>query len=680
MSVPEFHALLIGIDGYLPNRRPGGVEYLPLAACVNDVRVAERFLRGQLAVPEERIEKLVAPAVGVEALDPATLPTYESMVAAWKRLIAHTQPGDQAFLFYSGHGGRAKTSRPKIKGPRGLDECLVPYDIGQTAKPRYLRDVEIQFLLLELAGKGVFTTVVLDCCHSGGGARKGARVRGGRFVDESPLCDESLVANPEELAAVPTARERSRGGFQARTDFDQRPYGYTLLAACRPHELAIEASLGGEPRGALSYHLFRRLEQPEPRLTYQRLYEHVLAHIQADYPFQTPLVEGESERLVFGREEGLRPRSVAVMAVEESGEAAWRLQLRSGAAQGVTRGASFAILAPEQPPEEARLATAVVEQCGATTAWAEVVASGSQARAPRTGDEAVWLDPGEMSLKRPVWAFDERGEELLANLREKPRPFLDWSGEGDENAGFYVWVDDRGVMQLALGDGQAWESSPSELCWGEPGALERFARRLDHLARWRNVRELANPDLSPRLRGQLRCFCEALQAGYRHGDALRRRRLGRVTGPPLLKVRESLCLTLENHGHQALNVTVLDLGPDGSISQVLPHPARGAFEVLEPDRPVHLPLTAHLAAHLDRGRDVLKVFATYAPLSFCWLELPALDQPLPEHGALRSRAKSPLDQLLASMAALAPTTRCLVPPPEAKDEWWVETLMVEIKR
>ena len=43
-----------------------------------------------------------------------------------------------------------------------------------------------------------------------------------------------------------------------------------------------------------------------------------------------------------------------------------------------------------------------------------------------------------------------------------------------------------------------WENMPAELSWREPGALERFARRLDHLARWRNVRDLANPDLSPR--------------------------------------------------------------------------------------------------------------------------------------------------------------------------------------
>ncbi len=679
MSAPDVHALLIGIDGYLPNRRPGGVEYPPLAACGNDVRTAEAFLLGQLGVPAEHIEILVAPALGTSELEPERLPTYENMVGAWRRLIARSRPGDQALLFYSGHGGRAKTSRPKIKGPRGLDECLVPYDIGQAAKPRYLRDVEIQLLLQELAEKGVLTTVVLDCCHSGGGARKEVRVRGVTQVDESPVSCESLVADLGDLAEVPTSRGRG-GGFRARSDFDQNPYGYTLLAACRPHELAIEASFGGEPRGALSYHLFRRLERPEPRLTYQRLYEHVLTHIQADYPFQTPLIEGECERLVFGREEGLRPRSVAVVAVEEEAGTASRLKLRSGAVQGLARGARFAILAPEQSPEEARLATVVVEECGATTAWAEIVKQEPEARLPQTGDEAVLLDPGEMVLRRPVWALDDRGVELLANLREKSRPFLDWSGEGDENAGFYVWVADRGVMELALGDGQPWENMPSELRWREPGALERFARRLDHLARWRNVRVLANPDLAPRLRGQLRCFWEGLQAGYRHGDPLRRKSQGRLKGPPLLKVGESLCLTLENHGHQALNVTVLDLGPDGSISQILPNPRRGAFEVLEPDRPYHLPLTAHLAAHLSRGRDVLKIFATHDPLSFRWLELPPLDQPLPEHGALRNQTKSPLDQLLASMAALAPTTRCLIPPPESKDEWWVETLMVEMER
>ena len=41
---------------------------------------------------------------------------------------------------YSGHGGRVTTVYPDLKTEEGLDETLVPFDIGNT-EAQYLRDI-----------------------------------------------------------------------------------------------------------------------------------------------------------------------------------------------------------------------------------------------------------------------------------------------------------------------------------------------------------------------------------------------------------------------------------------------------------------------------------------------------------------------------------------------------------
>lgn len=686
MASPRVHALLIGIDGYLPNRRPGGVSYPPLSACVHDVRAAEQFLRTQLGVPAEQIEILLAPERGTEGLAPASLPTYENIVGAWRRLIERAAPGDQVFIHYSGHGGRATTIVPKLKSHKGLDECLVPWDYAASARPRYLRDLEINPLLAALAEREVFTTLVLDCCHSGGASRLNVKVRGVAEIDRSEPATDSLVAPFEVLSAdVSRPTRRVASGFRADDGFVNEPYGYVLFAACRPQEMAIEAKFDTLPRGALSYWFFRLLERAEPGMTYRRLYEMLLARIQGQFVCQTPLLEGERDRRLFGRDAGVRPRGVPVDALDEQAPGE-RIRLRSGAAQGLGAGARVVVLAPEAPVGEGRLAMGEVCELAAATAWVRISEREKGARPPQVGDEAVVVDPGELRLKRPVLARDERGRELVAALgglgprlgsffHLSPEPAADEEPEALD--GFFVWVEADGELRIGDAAGLPLEVFPSTLRWGQPEDLERFARRLDHLARFRNVLAFENDAFDAGLRGALDCQVARLPEGYQRDRPLRPKPFPARQVPPSVKVGEWICLAAESRWREPLNVTVLDLAPNGEIRQIHPNAAVRSQEVLEPGRPLRLPLRAALPPGYAHGRDVLKVFASRQPLSFRWLELPAFDQPLFQHGALRGEAK-PLDRLFAALAAEAPATRGFMPPAEGCDDWWVDTLTVEV--
>ena len=104
------HALLIGIDCYLPNRLPNGASYKSLKGCVRDITLAEAFLKRQFNLPSERIYKLTASNVdgsSEPSEPPEQLPTYENIVGKFKELTEKAQPQDQVYIHYSGHGGRA---------------------------------------------------------------------------------------------------------------------------------------------------------------------------------------------------------------------------------------------------------------------------------------------------------------------------------------------------------------------------------------------------------------------------------------------------------------------------------------------------------------------------------------------------------------------------------------------
>src|SRR5262245_59663240 len=161
------HALLVGIDRYLPGQ-PGTMTYPTLAGCVNDVDRVAAFLHARWKLPFEEMIRLTSTDAGPP--EPAEKrPTYENLVAAFAELLRRAGPGDRVLIHYSGHGGRTPTAYPEVKGDGGLDESLVPYDANAGA--RHLRDVELNCLLHRMADKGLIVTAVLDCCHSGGATR-----------------------------------------------------------------------------------------------------------------------------------------------------------------------------------------------------------------------------------------------------------------------------------------------------------------------------------------------------------------------------------------------------------------------------------------------------------------------------------------------------------------------------
>lgn len=630
-AAADLHALLIGINCYLPNRLPKNLYYRSLLGCVRDILSVESFLRDEVGLPGERIIRLTAsdapdPSNPRPPEPPELWPTYENIVASFRKLRDAARPGDHVYIHYAGHGGRTQTlpEHKELIPGKLFDEVLVPTDIGNS-EARYLRDVELAFLLQELVEKELLVTLVLDSCHSGSATRDVATVRGSGVVDATPRPAHSLVAPAEALAANwrHAARPVMRD-LEVRSGWLPDPRGYVLLAACRANEGAYEYPFDGrECRGALTYWLLDSLRELGLGVTYRTLYRRLYARIHSQFARQTPQLEGEGDRLVFGREEVKTPEVFTVMSVEEGSD---RLTLNAGAVQGIGTGARLALF-PAAAGSRSMSALVEIVEPGAAASTARVLRRRG-AEPLRQGDEAVLLAPGANTPPCVVGLLpapddpDDAAEAALAEvgrqLKRYGRRHLREARPG-ESAELNVRVNERGEFTILDAKFFALPNLRPALKAAETDAARRLVERLVHLARYLNVRELTNDDPESLLTRQ---FSIELIGPPSAGVTKEAGRGGVHT----LKVGDMVTLRARNEGTETLNVTVMDLRPDWGIAQVFPSRA-GLFETLEAGGELCIPMRADLPEGYDEGTDVLKVFAATEAADLRSLELPALDAP-----------------------------------------------------
>ncbi|KAK0470893.1 hypothetical protein IW261DRAFT_1305246, partial [Armillaria novae-zelandiae] len=91
----RFWAVLIGIDGY--NR-------FPLRGCVSDALLVEEYLKEEICVPQERIQRLLG-SLDTSSEDPS-FPSRTNIVDTLLGLVDNPQIeiGDHIIIYFAGHG------------------------------------------------------------------------------------------------------------------------------------------------------------------------------------------------------------------------------------------------------------------------------------------------------------------------------------------------------------------------------------------------------------------------------------------------------------------------------------------------------------------------------------------------------------------------------------------------
>jgi hypothetical protein len=646
----RLYALLIGIDRYAYEGKAARGLYGDLEGAVRDVQAMATFLIGEREVPQEHIRSLTASTSERERTEIS--PTYDNITGALQELRSQARRGDRLLIHYSGHGGRIPALCPELK-PSGLDEALVPIDVGDSGG-RYLRDVELAFTLRRMLHDGLHVTFVLDCCHSGGALRqRRPGVRGAPRVDrQAPRLDSKLASQKELIMAWRTLASRSSGSSDERRFRQARmlsgwfpdPRGYVLMAACRYDQLAFEKHFEAAGKnGVMTWWLLEAARRLGSGATCLQISNRAIGNVQRDFKAQTLQLEGTTGRVFLGLEERSEPDAVNVLDIEHDID----VKLAVGQAHGVHEGTSFAIYAAN--PRASASQRAVVRICdlGDLTSWAEVVERMGEDKI-QPGARAFLLAHGPSNFSHGVRlpATAERlSEELIRTISTHGRGLLHPT-VGAEIATFEVLAEEALVVRY---QGRTVPELGEAV---QIGSTERLIEKLLHVASHCNLQELTNPVPSSHLASRITVKLYRLPADLDEERAKRVRLADLERCEPLADgatVEEGalLCLVLENTSSQDLEVAVLDFAVDWSVRQIHPNPEYSSRGILDKGSRKPLAMRAYLPENYRVGIDVLKVLGTIETTDFRWLQLPPIHRfEVERANRLRGPARTSLENLL----------------------------------
>ena len=580
----ETRALIVGVSGY-----PHLAETLRLAGPKNDAREVAATLVA-LGVDPSNVTVLadgVGPLpAGVAAPGPGN---KVAILAELDRLADETRPGDLAVFYFSGHGSQQRDLDGDEQG--GADEIFLPYDIGRWSDAgegveNALVDDELNQRIEKILGKGADFFGMIDACHSATGFRDVAGDDAqGRGVDPAALgVPQGGGEAKRTLAATGMASQAKPGRGRA-----------AFFYAAQEYEVALDQAPPGadssESFGLFTYTLLKRLNQ-NPAQTYRALHQGVVAEIKKNALLATQTPELEGDML---DEPVLRLSDAAPVRQWNKN---YGDKLEAGQLSGLQAGTVMALFSDAAAADDAAVAYGRIETAGATKSVLVPVpkpCAPGAACASAVSDEAAFkkarfaraLEPATsfaLNLSEPIRLDPDDGYDYsaaIAALRAavattdlKARVSLRASGF-DIAVGL---VDGKLVFAPAAGliDRDGKGSSPRLTLSPDPAkAQEEAASALDRIARALALQRLsaslgeegklglkAEMRVSRYIGAALPAECPEGEAAYGEpepaGDA------------PSFGDCDRLSFAMTNNGAKPIDVTILLIGADFSITTVWP--------------------------------------------------------------------------------------------------------------
>ncbi|KAJ3941076.1 uncharacterized protein N0V96_008953 [Colletotrichum fioriniae] len=597
-------ALLIGIDQY-------SNEWLAdLRGSLSDVVTTEAFLTQVAGI--SKMTKLISPPASPNDL----LPTFDNITSEFKTLADEAQPGDFIYIHYSGHGTRLPTAFRDLKGDNvRYDECLIL--TSSDGKLQHLRDVEIAFLLKQIADKGATVTFVLDCCHSGGATRgddKDSGVRGSEDIPYENFSDleRKPIQSVEDLKDAwrpPTDDDNNagRGGIVVH-HWMTASKGINFLAACRPRQKAQEVPRKDPVRkGLFTDCLATVIAQNRgvdrlPQLSCD-VVANLVAHTLKNHKDrdtaqdQDTVFGGQSDCHIFGVESVAQP-DVVITNVEKLVSGKLKLGLTAGIAHGVGVGDIFAIYPSDRRLDNLADYAAPLATCSVTAVENFTCKANTQSKAANI--ERVQVECKAVSLRsilennvlqpRGVWvSAEDDSPEPPHSVVQKVRSFIS-RGSGlvvlkdSDKAFFKVLVHKDGSFTIFFTPNQAEANVKIK------GEVEDVLYRLEHLTIFYNLFNLAKDNAGQQERG-----LTVTKIGYLDEDVKppnpRVFKLNEATTPVVdlkpipqdsidISSGQSIGLEVRNTSLDDVYVEILDLEPSWRATRA--HPTQRQSPILTP--------------------------------------------------------------------------------------------------
>ncbi|KAM3068050.1 hypothetical protein ACMFMG_011098 [Clarireedia jacksonii] len=654
-------AVLIGVDYYISGSVRSNIHFHNLKGCVEDVNQVEGYLRSSLCVQDPYIYRLTATAPDdnrEEPIEPRSQwPNYENIIHVLQEVTQKAKPNDLIYVHYSGHGARVGTIFSGWKN-NNLDEALVPTDIA--CGGRYIRDVEIAYLLKKMTDKNLVVTLVLDCCHSGGANRGHSHraVRSIEKIDMNKLESDRSVFSEEQLQIAWNRPARGdERAVKVENHWLLETRGYAFLAACRSTEYACEIQFGNNVQGVLTHFLIDTLKASSQVLTYRTLWDLIAPKVREYSKDQNVILGGEGDRLFFTGDR-LELFYVATLTEVRETEGKTLVRLNAGEAHGILRDVGFDVwpMSCSDFRDSERIAQIRVTKVGDIIADAEVVvwhnASGHKL------EPGCQAKPDTMPLQREVQfdhlglpTADPRSEDALIKAKDAINDrgiHSNLLAIGSTKPRFRVQVKEGSYVLLGSED-QPLRNVVPPLPFNLGGGAEKLVRRLTHLVKYYNVLELGGQKAHT---SWLSISLGKKPYAFPPKPRLAKDPPGDFPTDSWYRATDGdwALLRVKNKTKGILNIVVMDLDSSWAIEQIYPSGPGATFETLESDQTLYLPLRVTVPEDLVPSGvlDTIKVIATVKPTSFRWLELPDLDQEKPNRDG-HGKPGNALEALQAAM-------------------------------
>ncbi len=481
----KIYALFVGIDNYHPNSR--GVN--SLNGCVNDIKAIEAYLRQRIATDNqwELVEKTLT----------NDLATRQAVIDGFLQHLCQADSEDVVLFYYAGHGSEETVPEFFRKEERdGKIQTLVCYD-SRTTEGQDLADKELNYLIEQVAKKNPHILIILDSCHSGTATR-----------------DPEVV----ERQTNPDGKVRELKDFlfpqewlDYRVSKSYKPPIHVAISACRNFQTAKEyKGSNGQPRGAFSYFLTEALQTTNGSLSYTNLVQDINALITGKVKEQSPQIEANSDDLIKTFLGGAAGEPITHFTFTYDSETHRNWVINGGILHGIhptSEGETrVAIFPPGSTPEQLReidkaICEATLTEVFTEVSIAEIIGNSNQL----SKDKPYWAIVTSVPLPQLKVYF--QGDDEGVKLARKELSTVD-AGKSSLFVRETKSLNDADYYLEAINN-QYWIKQPADkqpLVAPVPEVPDtqgytqqranQIIKRLEHIARWKNILELKTPPTS----------------------------------------------------------------------------------------------------------------------------------------------------------------------------------------
>lgn len=416
--------------------------------------------------------------------------TYKGIEAALDKIKQDAKSGDIVYIHFSGHGQQIEDDPENPDEADGYDEALVPFDARGKYDPvkysgqNHFRDDKLGGYLEQIRnvlGLDGSMLVVIDACHSGTATRSGsfAIVRGDPTPFASPEYKPKLKTNLAQLSVAE--------GFMSAAPLATS--NMVVFSASSPNQVNYEThDATGKGVGSLSYAVARAMQRMGAGTTYADFFSSVKAFIQAEYPQQLPMMEGDGTQRVFAG--SYQPQVKQQQVDKWTSDSVFLVNM--GQLQGIYPGTVVKLI---DAGTKANLGTAVIAESDAVSCMGKTKTAFNRAQ-PYLVEVVSYAAPGIAATMHVVvnkGVNKTLADSMKAWLKRQPR--IKQSNNADFQLELTASGNNTTIELIEVGDAVRWETTlPNGQLLG-PSQIQQLESSLKASNRTRYLRSL--PDGGP---------------------------------------------------------------------------------------------------------------------------------------------------------------------------------------